>query len=64
MNSMDSEQINRAWRRMALRHDGRANIAFCDGHVETPKNTKLFLDSSDEALVRWNRDHLPHRRAW
>jgi len=43
------------------RHHGKANVAFCDGHVESPTLKFLFEDTSDEALVRWNRDHLPHR---
>lgn len=42
------------------RHQGRANVAFCDGHVESPTLRFLFQDTSDPALVRWNRDHLPH----
>jgi prepilin-type processing-associated H-X9-DG protein len=44
------------------RHRGRANVAFCDGHVESPTLEFLFEDTSDAALVRWNRDHQPHRR--
>lgn len=43
------------------RHQGKANVVFCDGHVESPKLTFLFDDPSDAALVRWNRDYLPHR---
>ena len=43
------------------RHQGHANIVFCDGHVESPTLKFLFEDTSDEALRRWNRDHLPHR---
>jgi prepilin-type processing-associated H-X9-DG protein/prepilin-type N-terminal cleavage/methylation domain-containing protein len=43
------------------RHQGKANVVFCDGHVESPKLKFLFEDTSDDALVRWNRDHLPHR---
>ena len=43
------------------RHQGRANVVFCDGHVESPTLKFLFEDTSDEALSRWNRDHLPHR---
>jgi prepilin-type N-terminal cleavage/methylation domain-containing protein/prepilin-type processing-associated H-X9-DG protein len=43
------------------RHQGTANIVFCDGHVESPTLKYLFEDTSDEALSRWNRDHLPHR---
>jgi len=44
-----------------VRHQGRANVVFCDGHVESPKLQFLFEDTSDAALVRWNRDHQPHR---
>lgn len=43
------------------RHQGKANVLFCDGHVESPKLQFLFDDTSDSALVRWNRDHQPHR---
>jgi len=43
------------------RHQGKANVVFCDGHVESPTLKFLFEDTSDAALVRWNRDHLPHR---
>ena len=43
------------------RHQGRANVVFCDGHVESPTLQSLFVDTGDEALSRWNRDHLPHR---
>jgi prepilin-type processing-associated H-X9-DG protein/prepilin-type N-terminal cleavage/methylation domain-containing protein len=44
-----------------LRHEGNANVVFCDGHVESPTLKFLFEDTSDAALSRWNRDHLPHR---
>jgi prepilin-type processing-associated H-X9-DG protein/prepilin-type N-terminal cleavage/methylation domain-containing protein len=43
------------------RHQGRGNVVFCDGHVESPTLHLLFEDISDEALSRWNRDYLPHR---
>lgn len=43
------------------RHQGKLNIVFCDGHVESPTLKFLFADTSDEALSRWNRDHQPHR---
>ena len=42
------------------RHTGRANILFCDGHAESPTVSRLFEDTSDAALRRWNRDHQPH----
>jgi len=44
-----------------LRHQGKANVVFCDGHVESPTLKFLFEDNSDAALSRWTRDHLPHR---
>jgi prepilin-type processing-associated H-X9-DG protein len=44
-----------------VRHRGKSNVDFCDGHVESPTLKFLFEDTSDEALSRWNRDHLPHR---
>jgi prepilin-type processing-associated H-X9-DG protein/prepilin-type N-terminal cleavage/methylation domain-containing protein len=47
--------------RAYARHQGHANVVFCDGHVESPTLKFLFEDTSDEALSRWNRDHLPHR---
>ena len=44
-----------------IRHQGKANMVFCDGHVESPALKFLFEDTGDEALSRWNRDHRPHR---
>jgi prepilin-type processing-associated H-X9-DG protein/prepilin-type N-terminal cleavage/methylation domain-containing protein len=43
------------------RHKQKANVVFCDGHVETPTLKNLFEDNSDSALTRWNRDNQPHR---
>jgi hypothetical protein len=43
-------------------------VVFCDVHVESPTLQFLFEDTSDAALVRWNRslrtatNHLPHRQ--
>jgi prepilin-type N-terminal cleavage/methylation domain-containing protein/prepilin-type processing-associated H-X9-DG protein len=48
-------------RAASIRHQGKFNVVFCDGHVESPTLQFLFADTSDAALVRWNRDHLPHR---
>jgi prepilin-type N-terminal cleavage/methylation domain-containing protein/prepilin-type processing-associated H-X9-DG protein len=45
----------------SARHQGRLNVVFCDDHVESPTLSFLFADTSDDALSRWNRDHLPHR---
>ena len=54
------DRVNSTQRSYA-RHQGRANVVFCDGHVESPTLKFLFEDTSDAALARWNRDHLPHR---
>jgi prepilin-type processing-associated H-X9-DG protein/prepilin-type N-terminal cleavage/methylation domain-containing protein len=48
-------------KRSYARHQGRANVVFCDSHVESPTLQFLFTDTSDAALSRWNRDHQPHR---
>jgi prepilin-type processing-associated H-X9-DG protein/prepilin-type N-terminal cleavage/methylation domain-containing protein len=53
----DPESTKRSY----ARHQGKANVVFCDGHVESPTLLFLFEDTSDDALSRWNRDHLPHR---
>lgn len=46
---------------LLTRHQGKANVLFCDGHVESLSLKSVFEDTSDQALARWNRDHLPHR---
>jgi len=43
------------------RHQRKANVVFCDGHVESPTLKVLFEDTGDTALARWNRDNQPHR---
>lgn len=48
-------------RRSHARHQGKAAVVFCDGHTETPTLGFLFQETNDTALVRWNRDHSPHR---
>lgn len=42
------------------RHQGKAAVVFCDDHVESPTLKYLDVVTNDEALSRWNRDHLPH----
>jgi prepilin-type N-terminal cleavage/methylation domain-containing protein/prepilin-type processing-associated H-X9-DG protein len=48
-------------KRSYARHQGKANVVFCDGHIESPTLQFLFADTSDAALSCWNRDHQPHR---
>jgi prepilin-type processing-associated H-X9-DG protein len=42
------------------RHGSKANMLFCDGHVEGPKFTSVYRNQ-DVQLQRWNNDHQPHR---
>jgi prepilin-type processing-associated H-X9-DG protein/prepilin-type N-terminal cleavage/methylation domain-containing protein len=45
-----------------LRHSGRFNVAFCDGHIEYLRYQVLYSSSwAPDALRRWNNDHQPHR---
>ena len=45
-----------------LRHAGRFNIAFCDGHIEFPRYQDIYSSSwALTVLRRWNNDHQPHR---
>jgi prepilin-type N-terminal cleavage/methylation domain-containing protein/prepilin-type processing-associated H-X9-DG protein len=48
-------------KRSHTRHQNRANMVFCDGHVETLTLKFLFQDTNDAALACWNRDHQSHR---
>jgi len=59
--SPGAQEIANSTQRSYARHQGRANVVFCDGHVESPTLQFLFADTSDAALSRWNRDHQPHR---
>ena len=42
------------------RHKGRANVAFCDAHIEYALTNSLTANS---ARQRWNYDHQPHPEA-
>ena len=42
-----------------LRHSGRFNIAFCDGHIEYLRYQILY-SWTPYSLRRWNNDHSPH----
>ncbi len=48
-------------KRAYSRHQGKADVVFCDGHVESPTVKSLFVDTDAAALSRWNRDHQPHQ---
>ena len=60
-SSVTNEFYTGSTKRSYALHQGKANVVFCDGHVEAPTLQFLFEDTSDAALSRWNRDHLPHR---
>jgi prepilin-type processing-associated H-X9-DG protein len=57
MTPRQTQLVNRGF----TRHKDKANVAFCDSHVESPMLNFLFADTSDAALSHWNRDHQPHR---
>jgi prepilin-type N-terminal cleavage/methylation domain-containing protein/prepilin-type processing-associated H-X9-DG protein len=56
-----AQDILGSTRRVYARHRGKAEVVFCDGHVEGPRLQTLFNDETDPVLSRWNRDHQPHR---
>jgi prepilin-type processing-associated H-X9-DG protein/prepilin-type N-terminal cleavage/methylation domain-containing protein len=47
--------------RSRRRHQGLANMQFCDGHVNALRLSFLFEAETDRALRIWNRDNQPHR---
>jgi prepilin-type N-terminal cleavage/methylation domain-containing protein/prepilin-type processing-associated H-X9-DG protein len=49
--------------RFGSRHRGRANIVFCDGHVEQGKHGEVIAPT-ESARKRWNNDNLPHPETW
>jgi prepilin-type N-terminal cleavage/methylation domain-containing protein/prepilin-type processing-associated H-X9-DG protein len=46
--------------RARKRHNGKAIVLFCDGHVSAVKLSVLFTDRSETALKLWNRDGKAH----
>jgi prepilin-type processing-associated H-X9-DG protein len=48
---------------VSQRHNGGANVLFCDGHIEYGKEPSLTKETV-EARQRWNRDHEPHQEFW
>lgn len=43
------------------RHSGRADLLFCDGHVESPRRGEVIDPKPDNAWRnRWNNDDQPH----
>jgi prepilin-type processing-associated H-X9-DG protein len=44
-------------------HNGRANMLFADGHVESARQTN-WVAATETARRRWNNDHEPHPETW
>jgi prepilin-type processing-associated H-X9-DG protein/prepilin-type N-terminal cleavage/methylation domain-containing protein len=44
-------------------HNGGANMAFCDGHVEYAKQA-AWMAATAAARCRWNNDNQPHPEYW
>jgi prepilin-type processing-associated H-X9-DG protein len=45
------------------RHNGGANIVFCDAHVEYGKQTN-WMKAVAGSRKRWNNDNQPHPETW
>lgn len=44
-------------------HQGRANVVFCDGHVESAKQSQ-WVEATPSSRRRWNNDNQPHEENW
>ena len=55
----DPEFLRSAEKSANKRHERRANVTFCDGHVESIRLEHLF-GRTDQYLRRWNNDNEPH----
>jgi prepilin-type N-terminal cleavage/methylation domain-containing protein/prepilin-type processing-associated H-X9-DG protein len=44
-------------------HSTQANMLFCDGHIESVRQTN-WLSTNYAARARWNNDHQPHPETW
>jgi prepilin-type N-terminal cleavage/methylation domain-containing protein/prepilin-type processing-associated H-X9-DG protein len=56
---MTDEERRSQHRFSKKRHGARANMVFCDGHVEALKFSRLYSSDPSE-LRRWNNDNEPH----
>jgi prepilin-type N-terminal cleavage/methylation domain-containing protein/prepilin-type processing-associated H-X9-DG protein len=48
---------------VATRHNGGANVVFCDAHIEYGKQTN-WMKAVTTARKRWNNDNQPHPETW
>ncbi|HYE33432.1 MAG TPA: H-X9-DG-CTERM domain-containing protein [Methylomirabilota bacterium] len=44
-------------------HNGQGNMLFCDGHVESARQTN-WISTNHATRARWNNDHEPHPETW
>jgi prepilin-type processing-associated H-X9-DG protein len=44
-------------------HNGKANMLFADGHVESARQTN-WVAATEAARRRWNNDNEPHPETW
>jgi prepilin-type processing-associated H-X9-DG protein len=44
-------------------HRGQANLLFCDGHIESGKQTN-WTAPLEQLRRRWNNDNEPHSETW
>jgi len=54
---------SKPWMWPGTGHGGQANMLFCDGHVESARQTN-WISSATSARSRWNNDHEPHPETW
>jgi prepilin-type N-terminal cleavage/methylation domain-containing protein/prepilin-type processing-associated H-X9-DG protein len=52
-----------AWFWPGKSHNSQANLVFCDGHVESGRQTN-WVTTNALARARWNNDHNPHPETW
>ncbi len=55
-----ARETNGCTARSLIRHQGKANYVFCDGHVEDVSLERLFQSKEPADLQLWNRDGKPH----
>jgi prepilin-type processing-associated H-X9-DG protein/prepilin-type N-terminal cleavage/methylation domain-containing protein len=48
---------------VSQRHNGGANVLFCDGHIEYGAEPN-FTKEAEAPRRRWNYDHEPHQEFW
>ena len=44
-------------------HDGKANMLFCDAHIESARQSTWMSDNEERKRL-WNNDNLPHEECW